>query len=222
MSFSPVKTMKSAQVRRLIRISLTDPHIVAVSLLFSAVLFAANQQATLYDIQNPRWVLSMGLLILLSPIAHSFILIRVHALLNQGSVPVLKRGLAASAAFYPRLVAGEILVSLVTAAGMFLLLLPGIYIGLRLSFYKQEIVLAGKPLIAALRASMVRTRSWSTLGLIFLILAPIYGIEVLVGYIAGSVAAGIGGVIMAIFAAAIGFSLMNVFITAVYLESETQ
>ncbi len=211
--------MRSAQVKRLLRISFTDPHLIAVSLLFSAILFAANQQAPFYDIQNPRWVLSMGLLILFSPIAHSFLLIRIRALLNQDSSPI-KRGLAASAAFYPRLVVGEILVSLVTAAGLFLLLLPGIYIGLRLSFYKQEIILNGKSLIVALRESAARTRSWHTVGLILLILAPIYGIEVLVGYLAGSIALGMWSIIIAIFAAAAGFSLMNVFITAIYLETD--
>ncbi len=214
--------MRSAQVKQLIRISLTDSRIVAVSLLFSVALFAANQQATLYDIQNPRWVFSMGLLILFSPIAHSFILIRVRSLLNRESISFIKRGLAASAAFYPRLVVGEILVSLATAAGLFLLLLPGIYMGLRLSFYKQEIILHGKSLPAALRASMALTRSWPTIGSILLILAPIYGVEMLVGYLAGSIALGAWGVIMAILAAAAGFSLMNVLITAVYLEMEPQ
>jgi len=207
--------MNSARVKRLVRISLADPYLVAISLSFAALLFAANQQANLYDIQNPRWVLTMGLLILLSPLVHSLFLTRVRTILQQGPSSI-KHGFAASAAFYPRLVTGEVLVSLVAAAGLFLLLLPGIYIGLRLSLYKQAIILEGKSLTAALRESMVRTSSWPALGSILLVLAPIYGMEVLVGYLSGTLLSEDWGTAVAVLASAAGFSLMNTFLTAIY------
>lgn len=213
--------MKSAQVKRLARISLADPYLTTISFSFAAVLFVANQQANLYDVQNPRWVLTMGLLILLSPLVHSLFLTRVRALLQQRPSSI-KRGFAASTAFYPRLVIGEVLVSLVAAAGLFLLLLPGIYIGLRLSLYKQAIIFEGKSLTAALRESMVRTSSWPVIGVILLVLAPIYGVEVLIGYLSGAFLSEGWGIVFAVLASAAGFSLMNTFLTAIYFERENR
>ncbi len=209
--------MNSARVKRLVRISLTDPYLVTISLSFAAVLFAANQQANLYEIQNPRWVLTMGLLILLSPLVHTLFFARVRALLQQRPSSI-QHGFAASAAFYPRLVVGEVLVSLVAAAGLFLLLLPGIYIGLRLSFYKQAIILEGKSLTGALRESMARTSSWSVIGVVLLVLAPIYGVEVLIGYLAGALLPEAWGLVLAVLVSAAGFSLMNTFLTAIYFK----
>jgi len=206
--------MSSAQVRRLIRISLVDPYLILISLAFAAVLFAVNQQASLYELRNPRWVLTMSVLILLSPLVHVLFLTRVRAVLEQGSPP-RKTGITA---YYPRLVIGEILVSLLAAAGMFLLLLPGIYIGLRLSFYKQAVIFDGKSLTAALKESMACTVGWRIPGVILLILSPIYGLEILIGYLVGAFPLGIWGIILAILASAAGFSLMNTFLTALYLK----
>ncbi len=209
--------MNSARVRRLVRISLTDPYLTTISLLFAAALLAANQQANLYEVQNPRWVLTMGLLILLSPLVHSLFFIRVRAILQEGPSSI-KHGLAASAVLYPRLVIGEVLVSLVAAAGLFLLLLPGIYIGLRLSFYKQAIIFEEKSLAGAVRESMARTASWPVLGLILLVLSPVYGMEILIGYLAGAFLPAGWGIVSAVLASAAGFSLMNTFLTVIYLE----
>jgi len=212
-----MKPMSSAQVRRLIRISLVDPYLVLISLAFAAVLFAVNQQASLYELRNPRWVLTMSVLILLSPLVHVLFLTRVRAVLEQPSPP-LKTGITAPGVYYPQLVIGEILVSLLAGAGMFLLLLPGIYIGLRLSFYKQAVIFDGKSLTAALKESMACTGGWRIPGVILLILSPIYGLEILIGYLVGAFPLGIWGIILAILVSAAGFSLMNTFLTALYLE----
>lgn len=214
-----MNTMNSVRVKRLAHIALLDPYLIILSLAFSAVLFATNQQANLYDIQNPRWVITMGVLILLSPIAHSLFLTRVRVTLGKGNGS-LRDGIGASAAFYSRLVGGEVVVSLIAAAGLFLLLLPGIYIGVRLSLYKQAILFDGKTMTAALRESMARTASWSVIGIIFLVFALIYGMEVLVGYLAGTFLTQRWGIVIAVIAAALGFSGINTFLSAIYFVQE--
>ncbi len=213
--------MNSAQVKRLVRIAFLDPYLITLSLAFSTVLFATNQQANLYDIQNPRWVITMGVLILLSPVAHSFFLTRVRAVLGKGNGS-LRDGMGASAAFYSRLVGGEVVVSLIAAAGLFLLLLPGIYLGVRLSLYKQAILFDGKTMTAALRESMARTASWPVIGMIFLLFTLLYGMEVLVGYLAGTFLAEGWGIVIAVIAAALGFSGINTFLSAIYFVREPQ
>lgn len=212
--------MNSAWFKRIIRASLLDPYLIGTSFAFSAVLFFVNQQANLYDIQNPNWVITMGVLILASPIAHSLFLVRARAVLGHGTGS-LRDGIEAGATFYPRLVLGEIGVSLAAAAGLFLLILPGVYIGIRLSLYKQAVLFEGKTVREALQESMVRTASWPVIGWILLVLSVIYGMEILIGYLVylagASFPTGVG-IAIAIVISAAGFSLLNAFLTAVYLE----
>jgi len=90
-----------------------------------------------------------------------------------------------------------------------------------LSLYKQAVLFDGKTVREALQESMVRTASWPVIGWILLVLSVIYGMEILIGYLVylagASFPTGVG-IAIAIVISAAGFSLLNAFLTAVYLE----
>ncbi len=213
MNFGPVK--------HIIAIPIKDPVLLGLSITFAGILFATNQQANIYDIQNQRWVITMAALILISPFAHTIFIMRMRALLERDTSSIATE-LAAGGALYTRLVGGEILVGLISAAGMLLFILPGIYIGLRLSFYKQAIILDGKTISGALRESMIRTVHLRLLGILLLIYTPIYAGEVLVAYAVDALPIGIFGPILLVVVSGLGFAWVNALLTAIYLHQVAQ
>ena len=208
--------MTSNQINRALIIAIKDPVLIGVSLVFAGLLYVANQQANIYDISNHGWVITMAVLILASPLAHSLFLTRMRADLEQRPASAAA-GLAAGGALYTRLVGGEIAVSLIAAVGM-LLILPGIYIGLRLSLYKQAILFNGKTVSGALRESMARTRHPRQWGTIFLIYTLIYGGELLIMYGVGVALIGVVADILAVAASALGFAWLNALLTVIYIQ----
>lgn len=214
MNFGPVNHILATPIK--------DPTLLGLSLTFAGILFATNQQANMYDVQNPRWVITMAALILISPLAHAVFLMRMRGDLEQRDEAPITAGLAAGGALYTRLVGGEILIGLISAAGMLLFILPGIYIGLRLSFYKQAIILDRKTISGALRESMARTVHLRPIGVILLIYAPIYAGEILVAYAVSVFPMGIFGPISLVIVSGLGFAWINALITAIYLRQTAQ
>ena len=209
--------MTSGPINRAVTIPLKDPVLLSLSLVFAAILYAVNQQANIYDIHNHGWVITMGALILLSPVVHALFLTRMRADLEQHTSTVTT-GLTTGGALYTRLVGGEIAVSVLAAAGMLLFVLPGIYIGLRLSLYKQAILFDGRTVAGALRESMIHTRSSRQWGSILLIYSLIYGGEVLIAYGVEVIPTGVFGDALLVVVSGLGFAWLNAVLTAIYLQ----
>ncbi len=209
--------MTSGPINRAVAVPLKDPVLLGLSLAFAGILYAVNQQANIYDIHNHGWVITMGALILISPLVHALFLTRMRADLEQRPSTVTT-GLTTGGALYTRLVGGEIAVSVLAAAGMLLFVLPGIYIGLRLSLYKQAILFDGRTVAGALRESMVHTRYPRQWGIILLIYALIYGGELIIAYGVEAVPAGVFGDALLVVVSGLGFAWLNALLTMIYLQ----
>lgn len=153
------------------------PLLLALSVGYSALLYAAGTLAGFLDIRNPYWVVSAGGLLLLSPIYHALLLPAIAFALNEKRTD-WRSVLGEAQNHFPRLLLGEIVVGAAVIAGGLLLLIPGIYFGMRLIYYKQVIVFGRASTIAALRESLSVTREWRSTSWLFLGLAGIYGCAV--------------------------------------------
>lgn len=165
------------RLRRGLLLPLRFPALLALSVGYSGLLYAASLQAGFLDVRNPYWVLSVGGLLLLSPIYHALLLPAIASAL-QGTRADWRAVLSDARDLFPQLFLGEVLVGAAVIAGGLLLLIPGIYVGMRFIYYKQSIVFERKSAILALRESLRMTLDWrSTVGL-FLCLAALYGCTV--------------------------------------------
>ncbi len=190
---------------------------LVLSVGYSGLLYAAGLQADFLDVRNPFWVLSVGGLLLLSPIYHALLLPAIAAAL-RGTRADWRAALRDAQDQFPRLFLGEVLVGAVVIAGGLLLLIPGIYVGMRLIYYKQSIVFGRRSAIHALRESLRMTLDWrSTIGLFFG-LAVLYGCAVgfdslLVAY-APSLIVHVGAIV----GTALLLIWMNVLVTSLYVD----
>ncbi len=180
----------------------------------------ANMQASIYDIHSSKWVITMAVFILLSPLFHGVVILLVRGA-ARGEAISPWRALSQTAAFYPRLVVGEILVNLVVVAGLFLFVLPGIYVGLRFIFYKQAILIDQTTGTAAVQTSFRRTPGWRLPLVLILLLAPFYGFVVLIGYLVAQYSLGAFGEGLAVVASALTLVWTNALLTSLYVEPTT-
>jgi len=210
--------MRSREIKWALLLPFRHPGLLLVSLLFAGALYAANMQASVYDIQSPKWVITMAILILLSPLFHGVAILRVRGVLS-GQDMTMWQALLQTAVAYPRLVVGEILVNLVVVAGLFLFVLPGVYVGLRLIFYKQAILLDHATGVGAMRVSSRRTAGWRVCLSLLALLAPFYGLVILVGYVATVFSLGAFGEGLVVVASALFLIWTNTLLTRLYLES---
>jgi len=192
------------------------PGLLLVSLLFSVAVYAANIQANVYDIQSPKWVITMAILILLSPFFHGVVILRVSGV-ESGKDITIWQALLQTAVSYPRLVVGEILVNLVVVAGLFLFIFPGVYVGLRLIFYKQAILIDHATGVTALRVSSRRTPGWRISVFLLALLAPFYGLVILIGYVVTVFSWGAFGEGLVVVASALSLIWTNTLLTSLYL-----
>jgi hypothetical protein len=174
-------------------------------------------QASIYDIQSPKWVITMAVFILVSPLFHGVVILLVCGIARREAISPW-RALSQTAAFYPRLVVGEILVNLVVVAGLLLFVLPGIYVGLRFIFYKQAILIDQTTGAAALQTSLRCTTGWRIPLVLILLLVPFYGFVVLVGYLVAQYSLGAFGEGLAVVASALTLVWTNALLTNLYVE----
>jgi hypothetical protein len=202
---------------RLLLLPFRFPAILVLSLVYAGALYAAILQAGLLDIANPFWVLSAGALLLLSPIYHALLLRTIDSALRGIRVD-WRAALADWPSAFPRLLLGEILVGVAVALGGLLLVIPGIYVGMRLIYYKQAIVLGRAPTTEALRDSVRHTDDWRLIVGLFVGLAALYGcvlgLDTLLVATAPSAAVHIGSVV----GSALLLAWMNVLVTASYVR----
>lgn len=212
-----MKRMRLYRISRVLSLPFRRPLLLIVALIFSGVLYASNLQASVYDIQNPKWVLTMAILILFSPLFHGAFILLVRAYEMGKAIPA-QRALAQTLPLYTRLVASEILVNLLVIGGAFLFVLPGVYVGLRLTFYKQAILIDRAPLNAGLKESFRRTAGWRIPLFLLLLLSPFYGLAILVGYAVMMFPLGAFGEAVGLATSALTFAWMNTLLTTLYLR----
>jgi hypothetical protein len=142
------------------------------SLLYAGVIYASTLRADFLDIGDPWWVVTVGLVILLSPLYHALVIQAVAA--HAEHRPFSLRDIPMES--FGGLVAGELIVNASVALGSMLFLLPGIYIGLRAIYYKQSIVLRKARAVEAVRASFALMTDSRSLLWMFLLLAGAYAV----------------------------------------------
>lgn len=192
------------------------PVLLVWALVFVGVFYFVNLQASLYDITNPRWVVTMACLILLSPLFNGVFILLVHARQERQA---LSLGGAAAKTFtaYVPLVMGEVVVNLIVVAGGLFFVLPGIYLGLRLIFYKQEMLIGGeRHTMNALRKSLARTTDWRRILSLLGALSLFYSPTVVVFFLPVSLFWDLVAVLLSAFV----FAWTNVFLTLMYQAKE--
>ncbi len=205
------------RLRRGLLLPLRFPALLGLSVGYSALLYAASLQAGFLDVRNPYWVLSVGGLLLLSPIYHALLLPAIASAL-QGTRADWRAVLSDARDLFPQLFLGEVLVGAAVIAGGLLLLIPGIYVGMRFIYYKQSIVFERKSAILALRESLRMTLDWrSTVGL-FLCLAALYGCTVGLDSLLITHAPSLVVHVAAITGTALLLVWMNVLVTSSYVN----
>jgi len=143
----------AAQSRQALQLIAHAPSIGVVSFVYSGLIQAASIRADLLDIANPWWIVTIGLILLLSPLYHMVVIGKVAAILSKQSFSWRALPIEAFAA----LVAGELLVNAGVIAGSAAFLLPGIYLGLRAVYYKQAIILHKARALAGIQQSFRMT-----------------------------------------------------------------
>ncbi len=210
--------MRSVRANEILALPFRNPALFAVALAFSGILYAANLQAGLYDIQNPRWVITMGAVLLLSPLFGGVFILLVRQIERGEARLALGPAFSRTLVLYGPLVVGELVVNLGVVLGMLLFILPGIYLGLRWSLYKQAILVDGKRAIAGMQVSFARTRSGRTLIELFVALSACYAPTLLFGYATMVVQMGALGEAIALVLSTLTFAWANGFLTLRYLR----
>ena len=160
------------RIRRAGRLSIQLPSIGVASLAYSSAIYLSSLQADLLDISNPWWIVTVAIVLLLSPIYHTFVIRRTAASLAGQTFTL--RDLPMES--FGDLVVGELLVNASVVLGTLLFLLPGIYVGLRSIYYKQAIVLHKARSLPAIQQSLRMTGKPQVVLQMFLFLAVAYSI----------------------------------------------
>ena len=208
------------RVDRILRIPFRRPILLCVSFFLFLVLTLTNIQETLYQIENPMWVFGMAVLILGAPFFNGAFILLAHGEMQKKGRP-LRYALNRTLTDWPRLVIAGIVCNLLVAAGLLLFVLPGIYIGLRLSFYKQAILIDRCSVTAAFMSSLRRTIGWQFPLLLLVLLAPFYGFSILAVYVVNMFSLGLVGEGLLLVVSALTFAWTNTLLTSLYLSTQT-
>lgn len=164
--------------RQAARFLIQAPSIGLVSLVYSSAIHLSSLRADLLDITDPWWVVTIGLVLLSSPIYHLVVIGKVDALQRGESFPLR----TVPVETFGDLVLGELLVNALVVLGSAFLFLPGIYIGLRAIFYKQIIILHKARPVEAIRESLRLTMPPRVVLQAFLFLAASYCLPLAIEY----------------------------------------
>jgi hypothetical protein len=200
------------RIRRVGKLLIRVPSIGLASLIYSGIIYLASLRAGLLDPANPWWVLTAASIVLLSPLYHAFVISRTAA--AAAGSPFSLRDVPLES--FGTLVAAQLLINALAALGATMLLLPGIYIGLRTIYYKQMIILRKHRSIPAMRESFAITGDWRTTLQLFLILVIAYGFLLGVDWLLGAAteAGWVDGV--AILVSTLFLAWVNVYITLLF------
>ncbi|MBN1859297.1 hypothetical protein JW848_08845, partial [Candidatus Bipolaricaulota bacterium] len=190
---------------------LRDPSLLLVALGFTLVQYFTGLRAGILDIQSPWWILTMAVILLGSPVVHSWLIVRSQPLVQQQRATP-RAALSQVVACFVRLLVSEILVNVLVVAGLVAFLAPGVYIGIRVIYYKQAIVLDQLPMSAAILRSVELTSGWRAAILIFVRLVPIWAISFGVVAVTTFFDLGFSGDVLTIVGSAVSLAWVNVFL----------
>lgn len=96
----------------------------------------------------------------------------------------LKKAVKFVASRYLTILAATILFSIIVGLGLLALIIPGIYLGIRLFFYEYSILIDGEDTFGSLKKSwkIVKGRWWDLFGLLIVVMVPAVVIGFLVGF----------------------------------------
>ncbi|MEE8195487.1 MAG: hypothetical protein V3T91_03680, partial [Candidatus Bipolaricaulota bacterium] len=130
--------MKPLQIKQILLFPFRHPALLWLAVCFSFVLYLGNSPASIYDTQDPYWVVPIATLVLLSPLWHGLFILLMKGYYSKSPISITE-ALGQAIPLYTRLFVGEILVNLLVIGGALLFFVPGVYFGLRATFYKQAI-----------------------------------------------------------------------------------
>ncbi len=193
---------------------LRTPSAGVAALVYSVAIHASSIRADILDLGNPWWIVTAAVVLLLSPVFHAFILHRTFASI-QG-LPFRLRDLPAES--FGSLVAGEVLVNAAVVIGSIFFLIPGIYLGLRLIYYKQSVVLHKARLASAVRESLLLTADGRRLVRTFVVLAASYCIPVGIDLLVLPAADALWVHVVAVAISTLFIAWINVYLTLAFVE----
>jgi len=99
----------------------------------------------------------------------------------------LKRAMKFVASKYLTILAATVLFSIIIGLGFLALIIPGIYLAVRLFFYDYSILVDGEDTFSSLRKSwkIMKGRWWDLFGLLIVVAIPIVVISFLLGFFSG-------------------------------------
>lgn len=190
------------------------------SLAYAGALYAGGRNAGILDIVSPWWVLTMAVILLLSPFYHGWIIQVVARRANRkgegtgGGAPAIEA--------FSRLFLGELLVAAGVSLGTVALVLPGIYFGIRVVWYKQAIVLGQMAPTAAVRESFRRTRGGRAAALAGVTLGGYYGVALGSDVALALVGSGALEAILSIGVSGFLLATLNTLLTDAYVSGWTR
>ena len=207
------------RLKRILVLPFRRPELLGLSAVYAAVLALTSARASLYDIDNPFWVVTVATVILLSPVYHASFLHLAEGILRGRRRPMAGMG-ARILLCLPALILGELLVNGLVVAGFLAFFVPGIYLGVRLGLYKQAIVFSGAKPMTALRESFKRTVEWRQTLLIFASLAVFFsvmiGAAMLLSFLPSLWMAELAGAAVA----TLLLTWINLYLTVMYLQAD--
>jgi len=212
--------VKPLQINYILFFPFRHPALLWLAVCFSFILYLGNSPASIYDIQDPYWVIPIATLILLSPLWHGLFILLMNGYYRKSPISITE-ALSQAIPLYTRLFVGEILVNLLVIGGAMLFFVPGVYFGLRSSFYKQAISIDGSTALAGIRDSFTRTPGWRVPGMLLLLLSPFYALAFLFSYLISIITSGIVGEVLVVLVSALIFVWTNTLLTAIYLNQKT-
>lgn len=212
--------VKPLQIKQILLFPFRHPTLFWLAVCFSFLLYLGNSPASIYDMQDPYWVVPIATLVLLSPLWHGLFILLMKGYYSKSPISITE-ALGQAIPLYTRLFVGEILVNLLVIGGALLFFVPGVYFGLRASFYKQAISIGGRTAVAGIRDSFTRTPGWRIPTMLLLLLSPFYALAFLLSYAVSVVTFGIIGEVLGVLVSALMFAWTNTLVTAIYLSQET-
>ena len=212
--------VKPLQISQILLFPFRHLALLWLAVCFSVILYLGNSPASIYDIQDPYWVIPIATLILLSPLWHGLFILLVNGYYSKSPISITE-ALSQAIPLYTRLFVGEILVNLLVIGGALLFFVPGVYFGLRSSFYKQAISIGGSSTLAGIKDSFTRTQGWRIPTMLLLLLSPFYALAFLFSYVVSAIASGIVGEALVVLVSALMFAWTNTLLTVIYLNQKT-
>ncbi|MEE8592802.1 MAG: hypothetical protein V3T03_01620 [Candidatus Bipolaricaulota bacterium] len=202
------------RIKQAAKLLIRLPSIGVASLAYSSAIYLSSLRADLLDISDPWWIVTLGIVLLLSPVYHTFVIRRATASVTGQALAL--RDLPMES--FGDLVVGELLVNVLVVLGAALFLLPGIYMGLRSIYYKQIIVLHKARSLSAVRESFRMTGDPRAVLRMFLFLAVSYCIPLAIDLVLTPAIQALWAHSIAILVSTLFIAWVNVYITLSFNE----